>query len=176
MNNSHLEDWSRLTNENTKHALVSAAYVGILSRSPQADSFITWLLAGAGATAALMISNITTLSSALTLQGLHMCLSLLALSAIFGLFAKSASIFVPVDGSAQAQLHEQMLGIMVAHGDERARIIEQAEALGSHVPEDMQIADVVSEMIRPLPFLTRWIVLFSLEINTVIGKLAMFSR
>lgn len=157
MDEDPLQAWSRIANENTKHAAVSAAYVGMLSRSPQIDSFSTWLLAGTGATASLLVANIADITAALSVPGFKICLSLLAIAALFGLFTKCASVFLPIDGERQAALQQQMLDIFTTHGETREKIEESAQLRNLPPPPDIDLGDIITELLRPMPFWARWL-------------------
>ncbi len=163
MSEDPLKEWSRLENENTTHALVSAAYVGMLSRAPQVDAFTTWLLAGTGATAGLLVANVGTISGALSVAGFQLCLSLLAISSLLGLFTKCAAAFFPIDGERQAALQAQSLKILETHGETRKQIEESAKKRGVEAPPDIEIMAVLNEFMRPLPLWAKWFVMLYIK-------------
>jgi len=56
-----LNNWAEINRKNTEVGFVEGLFTGALIASPIIDKFSTWLLAGTGATAALMIANINKL-------------------------------------------------------------------------------------------------------------------
>lgn len=117
-----LFEWNRLENENSKHAVVSTMYLGVLARSPHIEAFTTWLLAGTGAAATLLIANIQSISAVIGRDGFQICMSLLVVSALFGLFTKCATVFFPVNSEAQTKLNESIVGLLGAHSVERKKL------------------------------------------------------
>ena len=77
---------------NKEDTLVIQLIMGVLDTSPNIDKHNIWLLAGTGATASLVVSNIESIVSATEPQAVSWMLSLLAISALFGLLAKINSI------------------------------------------------------------------------------------
>jgi len=158
MSTDPLKEWSRVANENTIHSVVSVAYAGMLSKSPQIDTFSTWLLAGTGATASLLIANIELVSKALSIEGFQISLSVLSLSALFGLFTKCASLFFPIDNEAQDSVKNKMIEILVNHGETRKKIEESAALSKVAAPPDLELKALIDEILKPMPFWAKWFV------------------
>lgn len=57
-----LDDWAKVTNHNSESKLAKGMLAGVLDTSTLVDQFSTWLLAGAGATSVLLISNLKSIS------------------------------------------------------------------------------------------------------------------
>lgn len=66
----HLEKWSGIKNGITKWAIAREAYITILSRGADVESFVSWLMASTGANAGLLIANIGTVADTLGRGGL----------------------------------------------------------------------------------------------------------
>ena len=77
-----LLEWNRLNKENAEHGFVSALFQSMSETSPLVEKFSMWLLAGSGATAALLITQIKSILPYLSEQGFKVCLVVLVVSAI----------------------------------------------------------------------------------------------
>lgn len=152
-----LFEWNRLANENTKHAVVSAMYFGMLKRSPQIEVFVNWLLAASGASAALLIANLKVATASLTSKGFSFCIYALVVSASCGVLAKCTTVFFPTGGDDQQSLRDKLGLIFNAHNEEREKIIKSAVDRGLAAPPDMEMAAVLSEFLRPMPFWAKWL-------------------
>lgn len=154
-----LIEWNRLNKENAEHSLVSLMLSNLVSRAPQIDVFSTWLLAGAGAAATLMISNIQSMLAAFGSRGYKVTVFMLVLSAFFGLLAKYVFVFFQFGGDLQAKLMEQVKAVLDVHYEQEQKIKESAKQRGMSLETGICMNVVLTEFAKPLPRFSRWLVL-----------------
>ncbi len=154
-----LIEWNRLNRENAEHALISVMFTNIVTRAPQADAFSTWLLAGTGAAATLMITNIQGMLAAFGSHGYKVTLFMLVLSAVFGLLAKYVFVFFQYGGDSQSKLIEQIKPILEAHSEQEAKILESAKSRGVALETDIRMGVVLTEFAKPFPRWSRWLLM-----------------
>jgi len=87
-----LDNWAEINKKNAEIGFTEGLFTGALASSSIIDKFSTWLLAGTGATAALMIANLDKLSPVLGGETFRQSIYLLLVSALFGFLAKYKSI------------------------------------------------------------------------------------
>ncbi len=163
-----LSEWSRIENAETAHALARQAYLSMLSRIPNIDAFVTWLLAGVGATAGLLVANISSVGDALGRGGVRWVLCSLAASIVCGLLARIAVIFFPTEVDYFKTISEGISSILKAHSVKRELIKETAVKSNKPVPEDMTMQQALDELIRPFPKITK--LLFKLVMKRMIAR------
>jgi hypothetical protein len=159
MNQDPLLEWNRLNRENAEHEIVSVMFSNIVGFAPQVDTFSTWLIAGTGAAATLMITNIQSMITAFGRHGFKVALIMLVVSALFGLLAKSTFVFFQFGGDSQSKLIEQLKPIFEKHGTDEKGIKESAALRGIKLETDIRMDVVLSEFAKPLPWLVRICVL-----------------
>jgi len=152
-----LFEWNRLENENTMHSLVAEMYLGMLVKSPQIETFATWLLAGVGATASLIITNAESITKALSPEGFKAALYCLIASALCGLLAKAITVFFPSNGKDHEAFRAKLMALIVQHGEERKKIEAAAKERDVVNLPDLEISEMMREFVRPLPFWTKWV-------------------
>lgn len=97
MNKSHqnngsgeieLTDLVESAKKKAEDQILRAYYTSVFEMSPFVDRFATWLLAGVGATAALTVTNIKSISSIVPFLNIKIGLGILTISALFGFVEK----------------------------------------------------------------------------------------
>ena len=92
-----LENWSNINNKNAENKFVDELLKSNLSASPVMDKFSIWLLAGTGITSSFMITNINSIESVISRDGILYSILALIISGLFGFLSKfraiKASIF-----------------------------------------------------------------------------------
>ncbi len=115
MNNHHKNDGSdeiRLAElstslkEKAEKQILRAYYTSVFEMSPLVDRFATWLLAGIGAIAGLMITNIESISSILPLSHIKLCLGVLTVSALFGFIEKFLALDIQSTATQELKLRQ----------------------------------------------------------------------
>ena len=153
----HLTEWSRLQNEITVHAMAREAYITILSRGPEVESFATWLMAGTGATAGLLIVNIGAVTDTVGRGGVQWMLYSLIASLAFGLTAKAIAVFAPSNVANLKDGRDRLDVVLEKHQAKRKQIEEMAESSGRPVPASFTIQEALNELIRPFPWTVKLI-------------------
>lgn len=148
----HLGNWNRITNEETTHSLVGSMYFALLLRVPEIDAFVTWLLAGTAATAALVVANIQAVTETLGRGGVQWALYSLTSSLLFGIAAKLSTLFIPSNAAHIGASRERIGSILKVHREEREKIKAVAVAGNASMPPDIQINDVLEQFARPMPW------------------------
>jgi hypothetical protein len=119
--------------------------------------FASWLLAGTAASIAFFITNLESISRVVAKEYLFIVLATLGLSLIFGLISKATTIFVPYDTERQTKLREKIQSIMAGHLEMRRQIIESAKISNAPTPPALEISDVLTRFIAPMPWWTKLI-------------------
>lgn len=101
-----LLEWNRLNKENAEQGFVSALFQSMSETSPLVEKFSMWLLAGTGATSALLVTQIESVLPYLSSQGFKSCLVVLVVSAIAGFVAKYYSLRCEIQNKVQSKLTE----------------------------------------------------------------------
>lgn len=161
--NHPLQEWNRLNKENAEHEFVSALYQSMSETTPVIDKFSTWLLAGTGATGALLITQIQSVLPHLTLKGYRVCLIILVVSAVLGFIAKYYSIRCEIQNRVMSKMKQLATPIIEKHEQDKEKIQEYAADQGINLHSDMDFESIVTEFNRPFSKLVKWIILRSVR-------------
>jgi hypothetical protein len=153
-----LVEWNRLNKENAEHGFVSALYQSMTETSPLVDKFSLWLLAGTGATGALLITQIKSVLPFLTQQGFKVCLVILVTSAVIGFVAKYFSLRCEIQSNVQSKFTELVKPVLDKHEKDEDTIQEYAEQRGIELQTDIDLASIMKEFSRPFPFWVKWLI------------------
>jgi hypothetical protein len=153
-----LVEWNRLNKENAEHGFVSALYQSMTETSPLVDKFSLWLLAGTGATGALLITQIKSVLPFLTQQGFKVCLVILVTSAVIGFVAKYFSLRCEIQSNVQSKFTELVKPVLDKHKKDEDTIQEYAEQRGIELQTDIDLASIMKEFSRPFPFWVKWLI------------------
>jgi hypothetical protein len=86
--------------------ILRACYTSVFEMSPYVDRFATWLLAGIGATAALTVTNLKSISSILPFLNIKIGLGVLTISALFGFLEKFLALNIQSTAVQELKLRE----------------------------------------------------------------------
>ena len=153
-----LIEWNRLNVENTENALVSAMYAGLIAKSPALDAYSTWLLAGTGATAALIVSNVESILPFLTSTGFKWFGALLVVSLLFGVVSKFLALQIPQIDQGNAELPSRMGLVLEKYASQVKLIEESAASRGVTLDTDIDLTRLISKYVSPFPRVMRWVV------------------
>jgi hypothetical protein len=151
-----LLEWNRLNKENAEHNFVSALFRSMAQTSPIVDKFSLWLLAGTGASGALLVSQIQAVLPHLTAKGFKICLICLVISAVFGFLAKYKSLRCQIQSEMQEKLLAFSEEIFEAHEKSESEIKEHAERRGIEIQTDIDFSNIITEFSKPFPRMARW--------------------
>ena len=149
-----LLEWNRLNKENAENALTSAMFSSLVATSPIIDQFSVWLLAGTGATAALLVANADKLVPFLGDFGFRICGAVLVVSAICGLISKARAVQCQIGIENEQRVRELMRPILDKHAHDEEKILEFAEARGVPVETELDMGRVITEFAKPFP---KWV-------------------
>lgn len=153
-----LLEWNRLNKENAEQAFTSALFSSMAHTAPIVDKFSMWLLAGTGASGALLISQIQSVLPHLSVYGFKLCLIFLVISAVFGFMAKHRALLCQIQSETIDELLDRMPSIFSEHEKDEEEIQEHAKQRGINLKTEIDFSNVVSEFVRPFPFWARWLV------------------
>lgn len=146
-----LLEWNRLARENAENAIVSSMFATAACAIEPVDKFSTWLLVGAAAVAAFLITNSAQLIPILGKQGFLVCGLLLCVSCLLGILAKIAALRSGIICKINSAILETFKIHLAEHEREEQRIKENAEFWGIDINTGIRLERIISEFSRPLP-------------------------
>ncbi|MCF7817231.1 MAG: hypothetical protein K9M54_05055 [Kiritimatiellales bacterium] len=152
-----LLEWNRLNIENAEQNLVSALFSSLISSSPVVDRFSLWLLAGTGATAALLITNANDILPVLGETGFKVCGGFLVVSGLLGFLAKFSAISCEISYENDLKIRQAMIPILDKHSQDEDQIQTYAEQRGMKINTEIDMMKVLQDFAKPFPFLARCI-------------------
>ena len=152
-----LLEWNRLNKSNAENALTSAMFTSLISTSSILDTFSVWLLAGTGATAALLVANADRLIPFLGAAGFKIAGAILVASTIFGLLSKARGVQCQIAYANELQIRERMNPILEKHSVDEDKIAEAASLRGIELVTELDIQRVLSEFAKPFPKWVGWL-------------------
>jgi hypothetical protein len=155
--------WNRLNKENAEHGFVSGLFQSMSETSPVLEKFSMWLLAGTGATAALLITQIESILPYLSEKGFKTCLIVIVLSAIAGFVAKYYALRCEIQNRIQSKLMELVKPALEKHEEDEETIQEHAEQRGIELQTDIDFSVIMNEFSRPFPFWVKWLIARNVE-------------
>ena len=162
MSNSEKDDplleWNRLNKDNAEQSFVSAMYLSISETTSKIDSFSIWLLAGTGATSALLITQIGSILPYLSERGFKLSLTFLVLSAISAFIAKYKALRCEIQLHLQKELAARLDPIFSKHDEDEKQIQEYAQQRGIVLQTEIEMSKVIEEFSRPFPKWVRWLI------------------
>jgi hypothetical protein len=147
-----LIEWNRLNKENAEHGFVSSLYQSMSETTTTVDKFSMWLLAGTGATGALLIAQIKSVLPHLTQNGFKVCMVLLVISAICGFLAKYKSLHCEIQTQMQIKLVELTKPVFEKHKKDEEVISKYAEQRGIQLDTEIELSKIITEYSRPFPW------------------------
>ena len=153
-----LIEWNRLNKENAEHGFVSALFQSMAETSPLVDKFSMWLLAGAGATGALLITQIKSILPYLSQQGFKVCLIILVFSAVTGFISKYYALRCEIQNKVQSKLIELVQPVLDKHEEDEDEIQECANQRGIQLQTEIDFATIMNEFSKPFPFWVKWLI------------------
>ena len=153
-----LLEWNRLNKENAEQSFTSALFQSLSETSPIVDKFSMWLLAGTGATGALLITQIKSILPYLTEAGYRVCLVVLVLSAVTGFVAKYFSLRCDIQNNFQAKITDLIKPVFKKHEEDEDQIREYADLQGIQLQTEIDFKNVLVEFSKPFPFWVKWLI------------------
>ena len=152
-----IERHAKSINQSMTTEFMRVTISSIVGSSPILDKFSTWLLAGCGATAALMITNVKSIIPFLGTSGFTISISLLILAAVAGLLQKFRAIMVQCFYEFTEKLLVGSNSLQTNHlkaFEELRKEAEEHNVKFNAVP-DIDIGKIKNEFSKITPFLLR---------------------
>jgi hypothetical protein len=146
---------AKIKKNSTEKEFARILFKSTTSSSPTIDKFSTWLLAGTGATAALMISNLTSLSSVLNSPSIKYSLYILAISSLLGFFAKYYSLRCQITDTTADSITDNLKHAFERHEDSNKSIKETANKHNITIDTDPDLEKPLREYIDAYPRLVK---------------------
>ena len=135
------EDLQAKTEERLLRAYVSS----LLSTSPAIDKFSTWLLAGIGAAATLLITNIESISRIASFENIKWALLLLIVSGLFGVLEKYLALDIQGNLSQEKSLRDILAPLSADYQFRKSVIEGRAEVDGKSINVKIDIKKVLNQ-------------------------------
>lgn len=150
--------WNEFNKSTTKQNLINCLFGAISTASPTIDRFSTWLLAGTGATAALLVAHMDAILPFLSPTIFKVCGLLLLVSGVVGFIAKYKAIQCQIASNVLNKIAEAIGPILEKHNEGSLKIATHAKARGLELETDVDMDGVIREFIKPFPALIRWLI------------------
>ncbi len=146
-----LESWAKTTIQDSEKRLVEGMLRGVLDSSKFIDQFATWLLAGAGATSVLLISNLGSISNIVGNVNYKITLAFVCAAMIFGVLEKIAALIITIHQAGEKAGYDIALTIYSEHQKVESEIEEMAKPHDIDVKTRINIERVFSMFINAYP-------------------------
>lgn len=147
-----IEDVNDMFNEITERDMIQAMFIATAERTENVDKFSSWLLAGTGATASLMITMIDSIINHITYSGFIFALTLLTGSLIFGLMAKYRALLGAIQVESRKSIDDKIKLILKKHKIKKKELEEIAGMQGAYLHKDIDVRKIFSEYSTPFPW------------------------
>ncbi|MEW8293609.1 MAG: hypothetical protein AB2651_22045 [Candidatus Thiodiazotropha sp.] len=117
-----IDEYASKIHSQTISALVESMVTATASTSPSIDKTSSWLLAGIGATIALIIPNLDRLTIMLGNKNLSLVILLLLLASLFGILQKYLALLINVQLKAMGKTEELAADVIQRHLDKEKDI------------------------------------------------------
>lgn len=150
-----LEDWAAVINKNAEVNFVEGLFRGALVSSAIIDKSSTWLLAGTGATVALMIANLDKLVPILGATTFRDSIYILVISAFLGFLAKYKSIHCQIILATEEEIKERVFPILETHSEQKDKVDKMAQEHEFDIATEIDIEEVIHEFNKAFPKIIR---------------------
>ena len=149
-----LESYRSIVVENAETHFLSALYNSASDNTHSVHSYTNWLLGGTGATAALLIVQVSTIIQFLTPFGFRLVMALLLCAALAGFLAKYFAFMCSMRLMLQDSLERRMNPHFEEFEKHQETIEKLAQERGEDPDIDINISRVMKRFVKPLP---RWL-------------------
>ena len=146
-----LDNWAKVTIQDSEKKLTEGMLRGVLDSSKFIDQFATWLLAGAGATSVLLISNLGSISNIVGSFNFKASLAFVCFAMIFGVLEKIAALIITIHQAGEKAGHDIALAILSEHQKVEDEIDKMSEPHNINVKTEINIERVFSMVIDAYP-------------------------
>ncbi len=153
--NDPLLEWNRLNIANAERDIARAFFLGALSGSEAVDRFSTWLLAGIAGTAALLITQVSSVLPFLSEAGFKRCGAMLVIAGLLGLLAKQRALWVGMVLEQDKVITQAMLPALEKHETDEDQIKAFATKRGVEIETEIDMHRAAEAFISALPRIFR---------------------
>lgn len=146
-----LEEWATSVKLNTHQELAKASFMALLHTTSFVDKFSYWLLLLAGATATLIISNLASIHTIVSLSIIKSSLFILILSGIAGLVVKIISIYIGIFVKTNEDITNLFNTIFEKHDAAEEKMEEMAGEITEAPDMEIDFNLVLEEFSQPFP-------------------------
>ena len=171
-----LVEWNRIARENTENAIVSSMFEASSEAIVPIESFATWLLVGAAATASFLLGSSDKLVPIIGSKGFLWCGLLLGASCLCGVLAKAFALRATIGQKVGVAVNQTFQAHLQAHEQDEQKIQQHAMTLGITLESGINMERVLSEFLAPMPPWVTWLVRRSLKKNGSNPQLAYLPR
>jgi len=154
---TNLDCWAQINSRNAEYEITKKMLIGIYLNSPNIDKFSLWLLAGVGATVALIISNSDRMSLIIPAHIISYTLFALALSMLFGVISKYLSLVVKNMSGTISCIELFLPSILDNYSKEVEEIKKTGNSYGIEIKTEINFHLILEQFKDGLPF---WIKIF----------------
>jgi hypothetical protein len=152
-----LTEWNRLNIDNTENALVSHMYASAISSTYVYDTYSTWLMAGVGATTALLITNIDSVLPFLSAKGFKWSGLLFVASILFGVISKFLALQCQISDQNNEKNTKKISEILNPFYSQAEQIKTHAKQQGISLVTDIEMTRVIEKFVTPFPRWAKWL-------------------
>jgi len=149
--NTPLENWARLTVENTENTLTKSLFNAILLNSKTFDIFSSWFLLITGAIFTLLISNLEAIRDIVDSFTISFFLFSMLASAIFGVIAKYCSIIIEILYNISKTVEKNFPQILNDFENEKEKIEKVAKESNKKIEVNINIEKALRPLIEQFP-------------------------
>ena len=149
--NTSLENWAKLTVENTEKTLTKSLFNAILLNSKTFDIFSSWFLLVTGAMFTLLVSNLEPIRCIVDSFTITLFLFSMLASAIFGVIAKYCSIMIEILYNISKTLEKDFPQILSTFEIEKEKIEDMAKQSKKQIEVNINLEKVMRPVIEQYP-------------------------
>ena len=155
--NDPLEEWNRLERENAENAIVSSMFEAGLNSSAPVEAFTTWLLVGASAIAAFIITNAGAIIPFIERTQLLICGGFLCFSCLFGLISKIYALLCRIGIDTGKAMQKTFASHLDKYEKVEREIQENAVSRGITLQTGIRIERIMEQFYSILPKWVKWL-------------------
>lgn len=154
-NVSPIDELAKITKSQTELKVAKVFFDSVLTSSPVIDRSASWLLAGVGATAALIVANLEGTSSFIGRGPVSVVLWLLLIAGLFGLAQKYTAVLVQIQLHVDKKIKRGLQPVFDEHERKEGEIEELAKKHNLTVNTEIDLLNSIEEIRKIVPWYQR---------------------
>lgn len=151
-NQPALEQYAATIRRNTAREMAKIGFDAVLSASPVVDRSASWLLVGVGATATLLIGNLSDTSEMIGVGAVKACLIILLIAALLGVAEKAVATMVQTQAHIDQQMQAAMPALLERHNEKEQEVDSLAQNPDARPNTDVDIDFFLSQISDVVPW------------------------